>query len=74
MVQEYIELNHLKYKLTENSLRFLVEKNIIRVEYKNEKVFIHREDLNKHMQWERKFSKEYFTTKQFWAYVGLKNL
>ncbi len=74
MDQEYIELKHLDYKVTDNNLRFLVENNIISVKHENKKAFIHREDFKKHIQWERKFSEEYFTIKQFWTYLGLKSL
>ncbi|EJQ61846.1 hypothetical protein [Bacillus mycoides] len=74
MEPEYIELNHLNYKITGNSLRFLVKYDIIRVKFKDKKVFIHREDFKKHVQWEKKFSEEHFTIKQFWTHLGLKNL
>ncbi|MEK4772174.1 hypothetical protein MKY31_17535 [Bacillus sp. FSL M8-0139] len=65
MNQEYIELKHLNYKLTDNNLRFLVENNIIGIKYEKKTAFIHREDFQKHIQWERKFSEEHFTIKQF---------
>ncbi|PEY63929.1 hypothetical protein COJ41_28030 [Bacillus thuringiensis] len=74
MEQEYIEWNHLNYKITDKSLRFLVENNIVRTKYKGEKVYIHREDFKKHTKWEGKFTEEYFTLKQFWMYLGLKHL
>ncbi|HDR7662883.1 MULTISPECIES: hypothetical protein [Bacillus cereus group] len=74
MDQEYIELKNLNYKLTDNDLRFLVENNIISIKYEGKTAFIHREDFKKHIQWERKFSEEYFTIKQFWTYLGLKCL
>ncbi|EPY7705668.1 hypothetical protein OWO78_01210 [Bacillus pacificus] len=74
MNQGYIDVNQLDYKITNRGLKFLIDNNIIRAKREGKKIFLCKNDLLKHEAWEMKFSREYFTVKQLWKHLGIKNL
>ncbi|AEW55264.1 Membrane Spanning Protein [Bacillus cereus F837/76] len=74
MNQEYVNVNQLDYKITNRGLNFLIDNNIIRAKHEGKKILLCKNDLKKHEAWEMKLSREYFTVKQLWKYLGIKNL
>ncbi|MCE9757063.1 hypothetical protein [Bacillus cereus] len=74
MTQEYINVKQLDYKITNQGLKFLVDNNIAKIKHEGKEIFLCENDLKKHAAWEKRFSKEYFTVKQLWNYLGIENL
>ncbi|MEC3439828.1 hypothetical protein P9136_24355 [Bacillus cereus] len=74
MNQKFVNLNQLSYKITKHGLKFLVENGIIKVDYKDDEIFVCEKDIKKHEEWERKFSNEYFTVRQLWGFLGVKTI
>lgn len=45
MNQKFVNLNQLSYKITKHGLKFLVENGIIKVDYKDDEIFVCEKDI-----------------------------
>ncbi|MED1286401.1 hypothetical protein [Bacillus mycoides] len=68
---QYIDLKNLDYKIPPSALDFLENERITKFKVVGGKVFINKNDFQRHEWWERRFQQEYFTIRQFCEYIGI---